>query len=84
MNGPLREYDVVRVGRLGAPSRDFSGTKGVSRPPRIGDEAIICHLYDSRAPNAPVAVEMVDSEGRTVWLADFLPDELLLVSHTAR
>jgi hypothetical protein len=26
---------------------------------------------------------MADPEGRTVWLADFLPDELELVSHTA-
>jgi len=83
MNGPLREYDVVRVARLDAPARDFSGTKGVSRPPRVGDEAIICHQYDPCDPKAVVAVEMADPEGRTVWLADFLPDELELVSHTA-
>jgi hypothetical protein len=28
---------------------------------------------------APVAVEMVDAQGMTVWLADFVPDELEVI-----
>jgi hypothetical protein len=81
MNLPLEEYDVVRVARLLSSSRLFSGTAGVSRPPRVGDQATICHQYDPCDPAAAVAVEMVDSQGRTVWLADFEPGELELVSH---
>jgi hypothetical protein len=76
----LREYDVVRVRQIVGPARDFSGTQGVSREPRVGDVATICHVYDPEDFRAPVAVEMVDEKGMTVWLADFGREELELVS----
>ena len=76
----LREYDTVRVVRLLTAERKFSGTVGVSRPPRVGDVATICHEYHPRDPDADVAVEMVDVSGSTIWLADFARDELELVS----
>ena len=76
MSKPFREYDGVRVTKLLNPSRTFSGTKGVSRPPRVGDEAMICHQYDPQDASAAVAVELVDLQGQTIWLADFLPEEL--------
>jgi hypothetical protein len=76
----LREYDIVRVTRLIGPARTFDGTDGVRRPPRIGDVATVCHEHDPQDPTAPVAVEMVDDEGRTVWLADFQRGELELVA----
>ena len=79
MSMPLREYDVVRVARLNSADRGFEGTESVRRAPRVGDQATICELYAPNDPNASVAVEMVDGEGMTVWLADFAPDELELV-----
>jgi len=82
MNTPLREYDVVRVVRLNSPVRDFTGTECVRRAPRVGDEATVCELYAPNDPAASVAVEMVDRQGMTVWLADFVPDELELVHRT--
>ena len=75
----LREYDIVRVAKLIDPARRFDGTQGVRRPPQIGDVATICHEYDPKDPIAPVAVEMVDHEGRTLWFADFQRSELELV-----
>jgi hypothetical protein len=75
----LREYDIVRVTKLIDPARKFDGTKGVLRPPQIGDVATICHEYDPMDPNAPVMVEMVDNEGLTLWIADFKRNELELV-----
>ncbi len=75
----LKEYDVVRVVKLNDPARKFDGTDGVRQPPRIGDVATICHEYDPKDPVAPVVVEMVDHEGRTLWLADFQRSELELV-----
>jgi len=75
----LREYDVVRVVKLIDLARKFAGTEGVRRPPRIGDVATVCHEYDPEDPAAPVAVEMVDHEGRTLWLADFHRNELELL-----
>jgi hypothetical protein len=76
MSRSFREYDGVRVTKLLNPSRTFSGTEGVTRPPKVGDEAIICHQYHPQDASAAVAVELVDSQGRTIWLADFLPQEL--------
>jgi hypothetical protein len=77
---PLREYDIVRVVRLLSPTRYFSGTEAVSRPPQIGDQAVICHEYEPNNPAAAVAVEMIDRNGYTIWLADFAREELELIS----
>ncbi len=75
----LREHDVVRVVRLLEQGRSFDGTEGVRRAPRIGDVGTIAHEYDPSHSDAPVAVEMVDEDGMTVWLADFVREELELV-----
>ena len=75
----MREYDVVRVVKLNSPTRDFTGTESVRRAPRVGDQGTICDQYDPDDPKASVIVEMVDRKGMTVWLADFVPDELELV-----
>ncbi|QDU36970.1 hypothetical protein Mal4_12730 [Maioricimonas rarisocia] len=72
----LREHDTVRVAQLLTPQRPFDGTEGVSRSPRVGDVATICHEYDPDDSEAPVSVEMVDGQGNTVWLADFHRTEL--------
>jgi hypothetical protein len=77
---PIREYDVVRATRLLKPSRYFTGTKSVARPPAVGDVATVCHEYQPHNPDARVAVEMVDDNGNTIWLADFDRSELDLVS----
>ena len=75
----LREHDVVRVTRLVRPDRPYDGTERVRRAPEVGDIATICHEYDPEDPTALVAVEMVDDDGFTVWLADFERTELELV-----
>lgn len=75
----IREFDIVRVVRLLERDRPFDGTVSVQRPPRLGDVATVVHEYDASHVNTPVAVEMVDEEGMTVWLADFLREELELV-----
>ena len=80
MSAALREYDTVRVTKLLSAVREFSGSTGVSRPPRVGDVAIICHQYDPHDPSAAVGVEMVDQDGMTIWFADFVPDELEFIS----
>ena len=80
----MREYDTVRVVKLTAPRRNFDGTNAVKRPPQVGDVATVCHQYDPSDARATVAVEMVDEKGMTLWLADFSPDELELISHSKR
>jgi hypothetical protein len=51
----------------------------VRRAPRIGDVATICHEYEPGKASGLVALEMVDAQGRTAWLADFERGELELV-----
>lgn len=75
----IRQYDVVRVLRLNPPRLRTASVETRPRGPRVGDIACVCHEYDPSDPNAPVAAEMVDEEGHTVWLADLERDELELV-----
>lgn len=72
----LKEFDSVRIVRLLKENRHYDGTDGVRRAPTVGDAATIVHEYDPESPRGPVAVEKVDSDGNTVWLADFDRDEL--------
>ena len=80
----LREYDEVRVVRLLVPDRDFDGTEGYLRAPAVGDTAIICHKYEPGNLDGKVAVERVDANGNTEWLADFEKSELELVRRPDR
>jgi len=75
----LKEYDAVRVVRLLTRNRHYDGTVGARRAPEVGDVGTIVHEYDPEDPRAPVAVENVDPDGDTIWLADFERDELELV-----
>lgn len=83
MAPPLKEYDAVRVVRLLTANRPYDGTVGVRRPPEVGDLATIVHEYDPEDPRAPLAVEKVDPNSYTIWLADFERDELELVDSSA-
>ena len=83
MAPPLKEYDAVRVVRLLRSNRPYDGTAEVRRPPEVGDLATIVHEYDPEDPRAPLAVEKVDPDGYTIWLADFERDELELVDTSA-
>ena len=76
----IQEYDVVRVAVLKERDRSFDGSDGVKRPPQTGDMATVCHEYEPDDLTATVAVEMVNEDGLTIWLADFDRDELELVS----
>lgn len=76
---PIREYDTVRVVKLLTASRKFMGTEAVARAPQVGDIAIVCHEYDPNDPTALVGVEKVNTDGYTIWFADFKRVELELV-----
>ena len=70
----FNELDVVMVCRPVEASRRFESSPGVGRSPRVGDRATILHVY---SPDE-FAVECVNADGLTVWLADFSADELTL------
>jgi hypothetical protein len=66
------EYGVVRVARLLRPDRHFQGTPGVCRASQVGDTGTVVFAYNV----ASFAVECVNTDGMTVWLADFFAEEL--------
>ena len=83
MSRRLQLYDVVRIIQLLDPDREFIGTRGVDRPPRVGDTGVIYEVLDPNDPAAPFGVECVGDEGYTAWCAEFLPQELEFVEAPA-
>lgn len=69
---PFRELDVVRVAKLLEPSRSVYGSDAVVRQPSVGDVGAIVNVLGDDV----FTVECVDSTGRTVWVADFVIEEL--------
>jgi hypothetical protein len=67
----LKEHDCVRVAELLRKNRRFDGTEIVKRAPQISDVGTIVHFNESFC-----IVENVDADGYTVWLADFLIEEV--------
>ncbi len=66
------EYGLARVTCLLQPNRHFQGTPGVCRAPQVGDTGTLVYAYDVTS----FAVECVNPDGTTVWLADFFAEEL--------
>jgi hypothetical protein len=66
------EYGLARVARLLQPDRHFQGTPGLCRAPHVGDIGAVVFAYDVTS----FAVECVNTDGMTVWLADFFAEEL--------
>jgi hypothetical protein len=75
VNKVIGELDVVKVATLLESDRQYSGTQGVSRAPRVGDLATVVFVLE---PGCAFVAEAVDTEGYTLWLADFLAEELQL------
>ena len=67
----MKENDCVKIVKLLRKNRHFDGTETVKQPPQIGDVGVIVHLNGNFC-----IVENVADNGYTVWLADFLIEEL--------
>jgi hypothetical protein len=76
----MDELDTVRVVQLLTPNRVFDGTESIKRAPRPGDLGTIVYVHRQDSLPALYTVEAVDPNGRTLWLADFVPEELSLVA----
>ena len=71
----FNELDVVRIIRLNKPVREIDGTPDIMRQPQIGDNGAIVNIMKSNQGTI-YTVENVDSEGFTIWLADFTQEEI--------
>ncbi len=71
----MHEYDTVRVVKLLEANRHFDGSGGsVSHAPQVGDLGVIVDVLKA---DEAFSVECVDEDGYTVWLADFVAEELV-------
>lgn len=77
------EYSTVRLVQLEQERRWVSeGTEGISRPPEIGDVGTVVDFGESES-HITYIVEKIDPGGGTVWVAEFLAQELELVEDDA-
>jgi hypothetical protein len=77
----LKDFDTVKVVRLLDSERKYDGSENVRRPPRIGDTGTIVHINSVDGKTTGYMVEKVAPNGYTIWLADFLPDEIELAEN---
>jgi hypothetical protein len=57
--------------------RDYDGSENVARPPKVGDIGTVVHVIPAKDSATKYIVESVDSNGYTIWLADFVEEELV-------
>ena len=72
----LRQYKLVRIRQLLHSPEEYDGWRINQRPPRVGDIGTIVDII--HVPGLPVdyVVEACMSDGTTLWLSDFLEEEL--------
>jgi hypothetical protein len=78
--GPMSEWAnaKVKVAKLFDDDREYAGTMSLSRAPAVGDVGKV--IYEYPPPDLRMTVETLDPEtGQTVWLADFVKEELELL-----
>ena len=75
MKNDISELDVVKVVALLEQERIISGSEGICRQPQVGDLATIVHVLE---PGRAYIAEAVAASGYTLWVADFLAEELSL------
>src|SRR5258705_13537124 len=76
----LSEYDSVKVVRLLQSERPYDGTSTALRAPQIGDTGAIVHIHFVDGKASGYIVENVAPDANTIWLADFMPNEIEKVS----
>lgn len=75
----LQPYAVVRVVRLLGQADDYDGWQVNQRAPAVGDIGTLLDILTAPGVIDRYVVESNDGSGTTVWLGDFLADELEVV-----
>ena len=72
----LERYQIVRIKRLLQPPSEYDGWRVNKRPPRIGDVGKLLDILHADGLPDRFVVESCETNGTTVWLADFHRTEL--------
>ncbi len=72
----LKQYQLVRIRQLLQSSSEYDGWRINTRPPWIGDVGTLLDVLHADGLPDRYVVECCQTNGKTVWLADFHGDEL--------
>ena len=72
---PLKEYEMVRVRQLLRAPEEYDGWRLNQRPPRVGDVGYIVDILHDGL-RGDYVVESSGPDGITIWLGDFMAEEL--------
>ena len=76
----MNDLDEVKIIKLLSEHRvNFASGSEAESAPRVGDTGIIMFVDEESSDHAIYTVEAVRSDGQTIWLADFVAEELELV-----
>ena len=73
---PFQVDDRVRIVRLRVPEREVTGASTSPPQPRVGEEGDVV----ADVGEGVLLVEHGTADGQTIWLAEFLEEELELVA----
>ena len=74
--GQLRQYERVRVVRLLGPPERYDGWRVNKRAPAIGDTGSLIDILHAPDGAVDYVVEASGPDGVTIWLGEFLADEI--------
>ena len=75
----LQELDFVKVVKILIPDRWVDReARELARMPRVGDSGVVVFIAEGSSGETLYTVESMHN-GETLWLADFLADELELI-----
>lgn len=72
----LRQYERVRVVRLLHPPDHYDGWRVNQRPPVIGDTGTLIDILHAPDGSVDYVVESSGPDGVSIWLGDFLAEEI--------
>ena len=78
----MKRYDVVRVKSLSA-DLERDGWRVNARAPSVGDIGTVVEILEAGGQTPHFVVESIAADGSTLWLADFVAEELEVVERAA-
>ena len=72
----LEQYGLVRIRQSLQRATEYNGLRVNKRPPQVGDVGTLLDILHARSLPDRYVVESLGADGVTVWLADFVAEEL--------
>jgi hypothetical protein len=72
----LEQYKLVRIRQLLQPATEYDGWRANQRPPQVGDVGTLLDILHATGLPDRYVVESSGADGITVWLGDFVAEEL--------